>query len=317
MRKTKAIVLYSGGLDSLLAAKILIDLGVDVTGFHCVLPFVAPDEDLNTLKPAIHATQIGLNLHFYRCGDDYINMVMNPAHGYGKYMNPCVDCKIFFIKKAAGYMKETGADLIATGEVVGQRPMSQQKNTMNHILNESGLEGRLLRPLSAKLLKPTIPETEGLIDRDKLLDLNGRSRTAQFDLARKFGIKDYASPAGGCLFTDKHIASRVKDLFDHHEGEINQTDMYLLTIGRHRRLSPESKLITGRNHSENILLEKYKSNSDLLLVPDFKGPSAQIKGNPPEEDIAHAASMIRSYGKPEENQNQVSIYKNGVFEGKA
>lgn len=211
MKSVKCILLYSGGLDSLLAGKVLLDEGIDVTGLHCILPYYPPDVDTEDLKESIIAKQIGLKLVHYRCGDEYINMLKNPPHGYGKHINPCIDCKIFFINKAAEIMIETGSDFVATGEVVGQRPMSQYKNTLIHIEN-STLKGRLLRPLSAKLLKPTIPEMNGIVNREKLYDISGRGRSRQIELAKYFGIKDYSSPAGGCLFTDSFISSRIKDL---------------------------------------------------------------------------------------------------------
>ena len=199
-KKGKCILLYSGGLDSLLAGKILIDLNIEVIGFHCVLPYYPPDTDLEKLDISIYAKQIGLNLRYHRCGDEYIDILKNPPNGYGKHINPCIDCKIYFIKKAVELMQKTDADFVATGEVMGQRPMSQQKNSLNHIENNT-LKGKLLRPLSAKLLVPTIPEITGIVDREKLYDINGRGRSKQFELAKNFGIKNFSSPAGGCLFT--------------------------------------------------------------------------------------------------------------------
>lgn len=309
MRRGRAVVLYSGGLDSLLAARLLMDQGVEVTGFHCVLPFVAPKADLAELKPSRLARQIGLKLHYYRCGDEYIKMVMNPPHGYGKFMNPCIDCKIFFIKEAARYMRETGADVVATGEVVGQRPMSQMRNTMYHIIKEAGIEGRLLRPLCAKLMNPTIPESEGLIDREQLLDINGRGRARQMELAERFGIKEYSSPAGGCNFADRFIGSRIKDLFKHHALNLTQTDLYLLTIGRHFRLSPGVKLIVGRNEPENIELEAYPESADMILIPDFLGPAAHIKGKASADEIKLAASIIKRYGNANDPGTEVEVFQ--------
>lgn len=242
----------------------------------------------------------------YRCDREYIEMVKNPPHGYGKHLNPCIDCKIFFIRKAAEYMIETEADFIATGEVVGQRPMSQLKHTMNHILKETGLQDRLLRPLSAKLLKPTRMEEEGLIDRERLLDISGRGRRRQMELAEKYGIKEYSSPAGGCLFTDANIARRVNDMFSHLETT-SPLDLYLTTIGRHFRISEGTKIIISRNEKENIELEKYVTDSDLYMEPDFRGPAAFLRGTPSEEDIFTAASIISRYGKPSEDENTVFI----------
>jgi len=311
MKKGKGILLYSGGLDSLLAAKLLMDQGLEITGFHCILPFVDPDQSGGELELAGVAEQINLPIHFYRCGKEYLDMVKNPPHGYGKNMNPCIDCHIFMFKKAAEFMDETGADFIATGEVVGQRPMSQLKNTLNHIIKESNLEGRLLRPLSAKILKPTIVEEEGIVDREKLLDISGRGRKRQMELAEKYGIKNFSSPAGGCQFTDKFISQRIKDLFDHH-SDYDTPDIFLLTIGRHFRIDQDCKIIVSRNEQETIILEKYMDRADLSLIPEFKGPMVYLKGNISEDKYEFIASILARYGKPETPSDMVTIFKNGI-----
>ena len=308
MKSGKCILLYSGGLDSLLAGKILIEQGIEVTGLHCILPYFPPDMNPDHLKESIMAKKIGLNLIHYRCGDDYISMLKNPQHGYGKHINPCIDCKIFFIKKAAELMVETGADFVATGEVVGQRPMSQQKHTLIHIEN-STLKGRLLRPLSAKLLDPTIPEIEGIINREKLYGISGRGRTEQIQLAKSFGIKDFASPAGGCLFTDAFIASRVRDLII-NEPNFDQSELYLLKIGRHLRITPSLKIIVSRNEIDTNELEKYENNSDYFFKPEFSGPSVYAKGILSEESINIINSIMCRYGKPSAGQNLINIFKN-------
>lgn len=311
IKKGKCILLYSGGLDSLLAGKILIDLNVEVIGFHCLLPYYPPDTDLEKLEIYINAKQIGLNVIFHRCGDDYIDILKNPANGYGKHINPCIDCKIYFIKKAVEMMLKTGADFIATGEVIGQRPMSQHKNSLNLIEN-STLKGKLLRPLSAKLLKPTIPEINGIIDREKLYDINGRGRSRQIELAESFGIKNFSQPAGGCLFTDKFIAARVKDLIDYNP-EFKQEELYLLKIGRHFRINPSLKIVVSRNEGDTIHLEKYEKNSDFFFKPDFSGPSVYVKGAMNEYDMDIINSIISRYGKPSSTGNLINIYKNKNF----
>ena len=309
MKKGKCILLYSGGLDSLLAGKILIDLGIDVIGLHCILPYFPPDMDPDMLKESIAAKQINLNLIHYRCGEEYISMLKNPSHGYGKHINPCIDCKIFFIRKAAEMMLETGADFVATGEVVGQRPMSQHKNTLIHIEN-STLKGRLLRPLSAKLLKPTIPEDEGIVNREKLYDISGRGRTRQIELAHAMGIKDFASPAGGCLFTDKFIASRITDLIK-NTPDFEQSELYLLKIGRHFRINPELKIVVTKNETESIELEKYEKNSDYYFKPEFSGPSVYVKGEMKEEDINLINSIMCRYGKSSSGNDTIHVFRNG------
>ena len=309
MKQGKCILLYSGGLDSLLAGKILINEGIEVTALHFILPYFPPDLDHDMLKESILAKQVGLNIIHYRCGEDYIDLLKNPPHGYGKHANPCIDCKIFFIRKAAEMMIQTGADFVATGEVVGQRPMSQFKNTLNHIEN-STLKGRLLRPLSAKLLNPTIPEIEGIINRENLYDISGRGRSRQIELAGLLGIEDFSSPGGGCLFTDKFIAARIFDL-KKNDADFNQSDLYLLKIGRHLRINPSLKIIVSKSETDSIDLEKYENYSDYFFKPDFSGPSVFVKGKLNEEDITLINSIMCRYGKPSPEGNLIRIYNNG------
>lgn len=311
MKSVKCILLYSGGLDSLLAGKILLNEGIEVIGLHCILPYFPPDSDPELLKESIIAKQIGLNLVHYRCGTEYIEMLKNPLHGYGKHINPCIDCKIFFINKAAELMIDNEADFVATGEVVGQRPMSQQKNTLIHIENNT-LKGRLLRPLSAKLLKPTIPEIEGIINRDHFYDISGRGRIRQIALAKSFGINDYSSPAGGCLFTDSFIAARIKDLIK-NDPDFKQYELYLIKMGRHFRINPSLKIIVSKNEQETIELEKYEKYADFFFKPDFSGPSVFVKGIMTENDIYIINSIICRYGKPFLKEDIINIFNNGNF----
>ncbi|HRU64729.1 MAG TPA: tRNA 4-thiouridine(8) synthase ThiI [Spirochaetota bacterium] len=310
MKNTRGVVLFSGGLDSLLAAKVLQEQGIDLIGFHCILPFFPPDINTEELTATRQAKQIGLKLHHYFCKADYIGILKDPPHGYGSHMNPCIDCKIFFIKKAAEFMESIGADFVATGEVVGQRPMSQQKNTMRHIEKESGLEGKLLRPLSAKLLSPTIPELEGKVDRAKLLSISGRGRKQQMELAAKYNITDYSSPAGGCLFTDKFFASRLRDLLD-FKSDIDQIDIYLLSIGRHYRISNKVKVIISKNELEGIELSKYRDRADLFIEADFKGPVIFVSGEVDDhKELPIILKIMSRYGKPDELNKKVYIKKN-------
>ncbi len=308
----KGILLYSGGLDSLLAAKILMEQGLELTGFHCLLPFHPMDFDPEKTKAARLAAEIGLKLVYHKCGKEYLDMVRNPVHGHGKHINPCIDCKIYFIKKAAEYMRETGAEFVATGEVVGQRPMSQLKHTINHIANITGLEGRLLRPLSAKLLKPTAVEENGTVDRNRLLDINGRGRYRQMELAAHYGIREYESPAGGCLMTDENISRRMKALFD-MQPESTPDDSFLLTVGRHFKLDETSKLIVSRNQQETEELNKYRPSATLFFEPEFKGPSAIITGNPSQDYVDFASSAVFRYGKPESSDDVILVYKKGTL----
>lgn len=311
IKKGKCILLYSGGLDSLLAGKILMDLNIDVIGLHCLLPYYPPDTDFEKLDESINAKQIGLNVIHHRCGADYIEILKNPNHGYGKHINPCIDCKIYFINKAAEMMIKTGADFVATGEVIGQRPMSQQKNSLN-LIEKSTLKGRLLRPLSAKLLKPTIPEINGIVDREKLYAINGRGRSKQFELAETFGIKNFSTPSGGCLFTDKFIAARIKDLIDYNP-EFKQDELYLLKIGRHFRIHSMLKIVVSKSEKDTIELEKYENNSDFFFKPNFSAPSVYVNGIMNENDIDIINSIISRYGRPSSAENLINIYKNGVL----
>jgi len=307
----RGILLYSGGLDSLLAGKLLLDQGIDLIGYHFILPFTPPDADPENLMPSIYARQIGLPLKHLRCGKDYMAMVKNPPHGHGKNINPCIDCKIHFMRKAAEALGGEGASFVATGEVVGQRPMSQMGHMMSHIEKESGLRGRLLRPLCAKRLAPTEAELAGIVDRERLLDLYGRNRKPQFELARRYGITEYASPAGGCLFTDVKIALRVRDLLDRHEG-YTMNDVYLLTIGRHFRLHDRAKFIVSRNEKENMELEKYRESADLFFEPELRAPRPSRLGELTGEDTAFICAALSRYGRPAEGAPVVRISARGA-----
>lgn len=306
----KGVLLYSGGLDSLIAAKLLMEQGIEITGLHCILPYYPPDLDVETLKSVKLANQIGLKLVHYRCGEEYINMLKNPRHGYGKEINPCIDCKIFFLKKASELMYELGADFVATGEVVGQRPMSQLKHTLIHIEKESGLVGRLIRPLSAKILKPSTAELEGKVDRNKLLDINGRGRKRQFELADHYGITDFDLPAGGCLFTDRNIALRIRDAFE-NGNKISSLNLYLLKTGRHFRLNNSLKIIVARNQVESEELEKYSLYSDCFFRPEYPGPSVFAEGEISDTDRETVLAIIHHYGKPDPGCKKVCVFKNG------
>ncbi len=304
----KGILLYSGGLDSLLAGKLLLDQGIELIGMHFLLPFVAPDSHPEESVAARHAAQIGLALRHIRLGREYMEMAKDPPHGYGKKMNPCIDCKIYLLKKAREAMLAEGASFVATGEVVGQRPMSQMKHMLNHIEKESGLKEYLLRPLSARLMKPTLAEKNGIVDRDLLLGISGRSRSVQAGLAAEYNIKEYATPAGGCLFTDAFIAPRIKDLFE-HVPDFSMVDSYLLGLGRHFRLHENLKIIVGRNESENIELEKYRDEADAYIAPQFKGPSVFMRGSASDDDYRLTGAIIARYGNSGGTDGEIRIYR--------
>ncbi len=310
MAGAKGILLYSGGLDSLLAGRLLMEQGVEMSGVMFLLPFQAPDYNPEDDRPAKIARDNGIPLRFFRCGREYMEMVKNPPHGYGKRSNPCIDCKIYFLRKAGELMESEGASFVATGEVVGQRPMSQMKHMLRHIENESGLRDRLLRPLSARLLPPTAVEREGLVDRDRLMGVSGRGRSVQLELADAMGITEYASPAGGCLFTDVQISRRVRDLFD-RVPDFDMTDVYLLSVGRHLRAGDSLKFIVGRNEAENAELEKYGPGADVLLLPDFKGPVIYARGAVGEDDIRALASVAARYGRPAGEGDRIVLFRKG------
>lgn len=291
MKKPKALALLSGGLDSVLAAKIVKDMGVEVIGINFTTPFL-PQPD--TLKK--QAEQLGIKIKTIHLGKEYLIMLKHPKHGYGSAMNPCIDCHIFFLKQAKKLLKPLKADFIITGEVMGQRPMSQQKKELLTVEKESGLKGKLLRPLSAKFLEPT--EAEKKIDRSRLLDIQGRSRKIQLGLAGKYKITAFQTPAGGCILTNIEYANKLKDLIKHNKL-ITEEDISLLKIGRHFRYK-NSKIIVGRNHEENQQLTKLKSKKDILLEPlSIPGPTTLIQ-NPTEESILLASGITARYS---DNQN--------------
>ena len=240
------------------------------------------------------AEEFGIPLKVIVKGMDYIELVRNPKHGYGKGMNPCVDCRVFMFIQAKKYMAEIGASFIITGEVLGQRPMSQRKDAMRVIERESGLEGLILRPLSAKQLEPTIPEKEGLVDREKLLDVLGRSRRQQIDLAEELDINNYPCPSGGCLLTDKIFSKKVRDLLV-NKKEVTKEDLALLKSGRHFRHSG-AKVILGRNEADNSMLKKMLQDGDIFIEPvGFPGPAAIVSEGDSPELMEYAGSLIVKY----------------------
>lgn len=293
VKKVKAVGMISGGLDSILAAKVVKDLGVEVHGVYFAMPWGCCDK--TTALEA--ATQIGISFIVLQLDERYLEMVRKPRHGYGSAMNPCVDCRIHMFSRAGQYMRHIGADFVFTGEVLGQRPMSQMRHSMKSIEKGAGLEGRLLRPLSAHLLEPTIPETEGLIDRNRLLGLSGRSRKDQIEMAGGLNITAYNQPAGGCLLTDKNFAARMKDTLKH--GYRNFRETIALKWGRHFRLSPEFKAILGRDEEENETLIRHAHPDDhVMKMSDDRGPTLILKGyNLAPEILATAAGLIQKFSR--------------------
>jgi len=292
----KAIVLISGGLDSHLAAKLVQSQDIDIIPLNFWIPFcqrkkkIVPKDSLS-----LEADNLGRDLKIVDIREEFLALLKKPQHGFGANINPCIDCKILMLRRAKELMKELDASFVVTGEVLGQRPMSQHRQSLEIIEKESGLEGLLLRPLSAKLLAETIPEKEGWVDRNKLLDFNGRSRRPQMELAKKFNINDYPNAAGGCLLTDPEFSKRLKDLIKHQE--LNIDNIELLKIGRHFRISPEAKLVVGRDEKENEQLVNSAKENDYLFYPneELAGPVSVGRGVLNADLIRLACSITCRY----------------------
>lgn len=292
----KAVVLLSGGLDSILALRLMQDLGIEVVAVNYYIAFAVCGGAGLEGAPEKAAKMLGVELKKFDITKEYLEMFKSPKHGYGANINPCIDCKIFMLKKAKEYMKEAGASFLVTGEVLGERPMSQRKDALNIIERDAGVKGILLRPLTAKLLPPTIPEKEGVVDREKLLDISGRSRKPQMALAEKFGIKEYPNPAGGCLLTDPGFSNRVKDLMKH--GELSIDNLELIAVGRYFRLPDGSKLAVGRDQGENErLLSMAKPGDIMLKLKDYQGPISILRGAADDNTLNLAAGIAAHHTK--------------------
>ena len=263
----KAIGLLSGGLDSTIAVGLMVDLGIEVIALNFTSPFcTCTSKNAGCKNQAVKVSEkFNIKIKSVYMGQEYINMVANPKYGYGRNLNPCLDCRIMMFKKAKEAMMEEGASFVFTGEVLGQRPMSQRRDAMNIIERDSGLKGLILRPLSAKHFDPTIPEKEGIVDRERLLDLTGRSRKAQIELAETMGINDYPCASGGCLLTEFNFAGRMRDLIKHTEAPAVK-DTKLLRVGRHFRIDENCKVIVGRDQSENEKLERLSEPDDYYFL---------------------------------------------------
>jgi len=292
MTKVKAISLLSGGLDSILATELVRRQGIEVIAYNLKTPFGTAKKDGKS-EAQQAAEQLKVPLVVQSFDKEYIKMLRNPKHGYGKNINPCVDCKIFILKQAKKYAKEIGADFLFTGEVLGERPMSQHGPALKTIADEAGLKGKLLRPLSAKLMAETEAEKKGLIDRNNLLSIQGRSRKPQMELAKEYGIMVYPSPAGGCLLTCEEYAKKLRDLFE-HKKRVSVEDVALLRIGRHFRVG-KNKIVVGRNQAENNFLTTNKTKSDYYFEPsDIVGPTTLLQG-PKTKGVIEVAAKITAF----------------------
>lgn len=306
-RKAKGLSLLSGGLDSQLAVCVLRDAGAEVTGITFSTPFFSPDAALKA------AQALGIETIVVDFTDDEISLIENPPHGFGGAMNPCIDCHATMIRRAGEIMTERGWDFVATGEVLNQRPMSQNKQALGIVCRSSGLTDRLIRPLSALLLEPTLPEREGLIDRSKLLGLSGRRREPQMELAQKYGLVDYPSPAGGCKLTEKGFGRRLKDLLD-HEGLRERRLVELLNHARRFRLPDGTGVILGRDGTDNKLLRSLQTASDTLLAPvSVPGPTALLPRVASESDLSRALQIVCAWSRYDrfDGEIRVKISHNG------
>ncbi|MEK7286058.1 MAG: hypothetical protein AAB035_02005 [Nitrospirota bacterium] len=305
MKKRKAVSLMSGGLDSTLATRIILDQGIDVHGLYLSSPFGCHEE------VGAVAESLGITLQVVEKGTDYLDLIRNPKYGYGKNMNPCIDCRIYMFQLADQVMEEVGADFIITGEVLGQRPMSQRKNAFQIIDRDSEMEDLILRPLSAKNLPPTLPEREGWINREKLLAIAGRGRTEQLAMADALHLQHYSAPAGGCLLTDENFSEKLAAFFK-IRPEGGMVEAKLLRYGRYFNLDEKTFALLGRDKKENEALENLSREEVgkglmAFFQPDFSGPAAILSGNLTPALFDAVGQLILRYSKPTESMREMSV----------
>ena len=303
-RQRKAVALISGGLDSMLAAKVIMEQGVHVEGLNfftgfCVEGHTHAIRSKDRGKPKRNnalwvAEQLGMKLHFVDVVDAYKHVVLNPKHGYGQHLNPCIDCKTFMVGRARAWIEDKDFDFIITGEVIGQRPKSQRRAILPVIAAESGANDRLLRPLCAKFMEPTLPEREGWVDREALCAISGRSRKPQIEMANAFGFDDYAQPAGGCCFlTDAAYTTKLRDLWQFRgERDYDLDDIMLLKVGRHLRPRPQFKLIVARDEGEDRFLSGYRKRFVSFVPVSHNGPRGLVFGELKGPDDLELAAKL-------------------------
>jgi tRNA U34 2-thiouridine synthase MnmA/TrmU len=301
----------SGGLDSSLAAMVLMRQGVEVTGISFVTPF------FGAAKARIASKNLGFPLMVKDISDVHLEMVKTPRYGYGRNMNPCIDCHAMMFRLAGEIMQRDGFDFLFSGEVLGQRPMSQNANALRSVANYSGFPDQVLRPLSAKLLPETPMEESGLVDRERLLDIQGRSRKRQQELSIAWGYANYPSSGGGCLLTEERFADRLRDLLK-HDARATVAAVELLKVGRHFRLSAQAKLLLGRNQQDNDALEGLSGSDCLhLRCADFKGPLGVFYGVNLTDELTRAAAIVASYGKGKDEPDvEIVVQRGGQIEGR-
>jgi tRNA-uridine 2-sulfurtransferase len=308
--RIKALGMISGGLDSTLATKIMVDMGVEVEGVNfstgfCVTEHTRNFKNEDEKKPfrpneALRlAADLNFKMHMIDVSKDYLPVVLNPKYGYGANLNPCVDCRIFMFRRMRILMDALGAQFMFTGEVLGQRPMSQHREALKAIETDSGLTGLVLRPLSAGLLDPTIPEMKGWVDRTQLLALSGRSRKPQMEIAEKKGLADYPQPAGGCCYlTDPQYTKRLQDFFDFNEKtSLTHETVLMLKVGRHFRVNERIKVIVGRNERENNFLKVYEKGRHVFRINEYPSAHvlAEVNGQLTPEDLQNLCAIAARY----------------------
>lgn len=302
--RVKAVALFSGGLDSILAAKLTAEKGIEVEALHFNNPFSTADSDQKKNLFEKIRKQLKIKFKDIALGEDYLEVIQSPKHGYGKNLNPCIDCRVYMLKEAKKYMEKVKASFLVTGEVLGQRPMSQYRPALAVIEKEAGLEGLILRPLSAGLLGKTIPEKKGWIHRDSFLSISGRSRKEQLRLAEEFKIKDYFWAAGGCLLTDPGFSRRFADVKE--KDKVGLAEVELLKVGRHFRLTPFFRLIVGRDRKENAEIEKLKKETDFIFLPkNVPGPTGLGRGKIDEPLKDLCVKIIARYSLKEKMEVKV------------
>ena len=304
----KAISLFSGGLDSCLAIKLIKDQGIDVIAMYIDTGFGGTKDNLAHLENM--TKQVGAELKVVNIKEQFVRDVLfDPKYGYGKNFNPCIDCHANMFKLGKAMMEEWGASFLISGEVLGQRPMSQRSDALQNVVKLAQTEDILLRPLSAKLLEPTLAEKEGWVDREKLLGISGRSREIQLAMAKEIGLKDYESPGGGCLLTDENFSNKLREFIKY--DKLESGDINILKFGRHFRLDDGAKLIVGRNQDDNAGLEKIDNDKFIPIKLPIAGPFSLISKNATKEDLKLGAKIAITYAKSS-SDNLYDIEINGV-----
>ena len=314
-KKPKAVALLSGGLDSSLAVRMMLEEGIDVEAVAVKTPFCDFDCGKGCGQRVKEvADELGIKLKTVYFGEEYLRMLKNPKYGYGSGMNPCIDCRGMMYSAAKEHMKKINADFVITGEVLFQRPMSQNNRALHIIEKETGMECKVLRPLSAKHLPPTDAENLGLIKRENMGDIKGRSRKGQLTMAKHFGMSNPPNAAGGCLLTDPSFSKRVKDILDHCDDIPTLNDIELLKVGRHFRLTHDAKFVVGRNKDENEIIKALATESDTVIeAKDYVGPTCILRSKKYDHALLErcAAIALRYSDAPKDGESKVNLTTNG------